>query len=148
MRQRPRRAGRVTTTAALAAPGRETVELVIEGMTCAACAMRIERTLNKLDGVVASVNFATATARVTAPSAVLTGRLVVRAVNVGRDTQLAQLIRLVEQAQAQKAAVQRTADRISGVFVPAVLAAAAATLAGWLLAGARSTWSCWTRRGP
>ena len=67
---------------------------------------------------------------------VLTGRLVVRARRVGADTQLAQLVRLVEQAQAQKAAIQRLADRISGVFVPAVLACSALTLAGWLLAGA------------
>jgi P-type Cu+ transporter len=67
---------------------------------------------------------------------VLTGRLVVRASRVGADTQLAQLVRLVEQAQAQKAAIQRLADRISGVFVPAVLACSALTLAGWLLAGA------------
>jgi P-type Cu+ transporter len=66
----------------------------------------------------------------------LTGRLVVRAVKVGRDTQLSHLIRLVEQAQAQKAAIQRLADRISGVFVPAVLGCAGLTLAGWLLAGA------------
>ena len=65
----------------------------------------------------------------------LTGRLVVRAVKVGRDTQLSRLIRLVEEAQAQKAAVQRVADRVSGVFVPAVLACAGLTLAGWLLAG-------------
>ena len=65
----------------------------------------------------------------------LTGRLVVRAVRTGRDTQLAQLIRLVEQAQAQKAAIQRIADRICGVFVPAVLGCAVLTLAGWLLAG-------------
>jgi P-type Cu+ transporter len=65
----------------------------------------------------------------------LTGRLVVRAVRVGQDTQLSQLIRLVEQAQAQKAAVQRVADRICGVFVPAVLTCAALTLAGWLLTG-------------
>lgn len=72
---------------------------------------------------------------VTGGTVVLTGRLVVRAVNVGRDTQLAQLIRLIERAQAQKAAIQRVADRISGVFVPTVLACAAATLAGWLLAG-------------
>jgi len=72
---------------------------------------------------------------VTGGTVVLTGRLVVRAVNVGRDTQLAQLIALVEQAQAQKAAIQRVADRICGVFVPAVLVSAAATLAGWLLAG-------------
>ena len=72
---------------------------------------------------------------VTGGTVVLTGRLVVRAVNVGRDTQLAQLITLVEQAQAQKAAIQRVADRICGVFVPAVLVCAVATLAGWLLAG-------------
>ena len=72
---------------------------------------------------------------VTGGTVVLTGRVVVRAVNVGRDTQLAQLIGLVEQAQGQKAAIQRVADRICGVFVPAVLVCAAATLAGWLLAG-------------
>ena len=65
----------------------------------------------------------------------LTGRLVVRAVRVGKDTQLSHLIRLVEQAQAAKASVQRVADRVCGVFVPAVLCAAALTLAGWLLAG-------------
>jgi P-type Cu+ transporter len=72
---------------------------------------------------------------VTGGTVVLTGRLVVRAVNVGRDTQLAQLIRLIEQAQAQKAAIQRTADKICGVFVPVVLGCAAATLVAWLLAG-------------
>jgi Cu+-exporting ATPase len=72
---------------------------------------------------------------VTGGTVVLTGRLVVRAVNVGRDTQLAQLIRLIEQAQAQKASIQRVADKICGVFVPAVLGCAAVTLAGWLLAG-------------
>ena len=66
----------------------------------------------------------------------LTGRLVVRAVRTGADTQLSQLIRLVENAQAQKAAVQRIADRICAVFVPAVLGCAVLTLAGWLLAGA------------
>ncbi len=66
----------------------------------------------------------------------LTGRLVVRAVRVGRDTQLSQLIRLVEQAQAEKAAVQRPADRVCGVFVPAVLACAVAHPGG-LAAGRR-----------
>ena len=65
----------------------------------------------------------------------LTGRLVVRAVKVGADTQLAHLIRLVERAQAEKAAIQRLADRICGVFVPLVLTFSALTLAGWLLAG-------------
>jgi heavy metal translocating P-type ATPase len=65
----------------------------------------------------------------------LTGRLIVRADRVGADTQLAQLVRLVGRAQAEKASIQRLADRVSGVFVPAVLLAAALTLAGWLLAG-------------
>jgi P-type Cu+ transporter len=73
---------------------------------------------------------------VTGGTVALTGRLVVRADKTGQDTQLSQLIRLVEQAQAQKASIQRAADRICGVFVPAVLACAALTLAGWLLAGA------------
>jgi heavy metal translocating P-type ATPase len=73
---------------------------------------------------------------VTGGTVALTGRLVVRADRTGKDTQLSQLIRLVEQAQAQKAGIQRAADRICGVFVPAVLACAALTLAGWLLAGA------------
>ena len=62
------------------------------------------------------------------------GRLVVRATRVGSDTALAQIARLVEQAQSGKAPVQRLADRISGIFVPVVLALSLATLAGWLLA--------------
>jgi Cu+-exporting ATPase len=72
---------------------------------------------------------------VAAGTVVVAGRLVVRAGKVGRDTQLARLVALVEQAQSQKAAIQRLADRICGVFVPAVLVASALTLAGWLLAG-------------
>jgi Cu+-exporting ATPase len=72
---------------------------------------------------------------VAAGTVVVSGRLVVRAVKVGRDTQLAHLVALVEQAQSQKAAIQRLADRICGVFVPAVLVASGLTLAGWLLAG-------------
>jgi len=63
------------------------------------------------------------------------GSLVVRAARVGADTQLAHMARLVAEAQAGKAPVQRLADRISAVFVPAVIAAAAATLIGWLAAG-------------
>ncbi|MEV5819000.1 heavy metal translocating P-type ATPase [Micromonospora haikouensis] len=67
------------------------------------------------------------------------GRLVVTATRVGGDTQLAQMARLVEQAQTGKAAVQRLADRISGVFVPIVIALAAGTLGWWLGAGAGPT---------
>ncbi len=63
------------------------------------------------------------------------GRLVVRATRVGADTQLAQMARLVEDAQNGKAAAQRLADRISGVFVPVVIALAAATLGFWLGTG-------------
>ena len=63
------------------------------------------------------------------------GRLVVRAMRLGTDTHLAQMLRLVEDAQNQKANVQRLADRIAGVFVPAVIGIALITLAGWLLAG-------------
>ena len=73
---------------------------------------------------------------VTAGTVVVSGRLVIAATRTGDDTQLAHLIALVEQAQADKSSAQRLADRICGVFVPAVLAAAALTLAGWLLAGA------------
>lgn len=64
------------------------------------------------------------------------GRLVVRATRVGDDTQLAQMARLVEEAQSGKAQVQRLADRISGVFVPVVLLLALGTLVAWLLTGA------------
>jgi P-type Cu+ transporter len=72
---------------------------------------------------------------VTGGTIVLTGRLVVRADQVGADTQLAHMLKLVEQAQAGKAGIQRLADRICAVFVPSVLACSALTLAGWLLAG-------------
>ncbi|MFC8615452.1 heavy metal translocating P-type ATPase [Micromonospora purpureochromogenes] len=67
------------------------------------------------------------------------GRLVVTATRVGADTQLAQMAKLVEQAQSGKAAVQRLADRISGVFVPIVIALAAGTLGWWLGTGAGPT---------
>ena len=60
------------------------------------------------------------------------GRLLVRATRVGGDTQLAQMARLVEQAQAGKAAVQRLADRVSAVFVPVVIGIALVTLLVWL----------------
>jgi Cu+-exporting ATPase len=63
------------------------------------------------------------------------GRLVVRANRIGSDTQLAQMARLVEDAQNGKARAQRLADRISGVFVPIVIALAVATLGFWLGTG-------------
>src|ERR1700744_2092027 len=63
------------------------------------------------------------------------GRVLVRATRVGADTQLARMAKLVSDAQNNKAPVQRMADRVAAVFVPAVLAIAAATMAGWLLAG-------------
>ncbi|MDE0805244.1 MAG: heavy metal translocating P-type ATPase [Acidimicrobiales bacterium] len=62
------------------------------------------------------------------------GRIVVRATRVGADTALAQIARLVEDAQTGKAAVQRLADRVSAVFVPVVIALAFATLGFWLTA--------------
>lgn len=64
------------------------------------------------------------------------GLLVLRATAIGADTQLAQMAKLVADAQNGKAAVQRLADRISGVFVPIVIAISVVTLAVWLLAGA------------
>ena len=63
------------------------------------------------------------------------GRLVVRATRIGSDTKLAQMARLVEDAQSGKAEVQRLADRVAGVFVPIVIAIAVATLGGWIGAG-------------
>ena len=67
------------------------------------------------------------------------GRLVVRATRVGADTQLAQMARLVEDAQNGKAEVQRLADRVSGVFVPVVIGLAVATLGFWIGAGGGTT---------
>jgi P-type Cu+ transporter len=64
------------------------------------------------------------------------GRLVVRATRVGADTQIAQIARLVDEAQRGKAPVQRLADRVSAVFVPVVLVVAVLTLLAWLVLGA------------
>ena len=66
---------------------------------------------------------------------VLDGRLILEAAAVGADTHFAGMVRLVEEAQAQKADAQRLADRIAGVFVPAVFVIALLTAGGWLLAG-------------
>jgi len=64
------------------------------------------------------------------------GRIVLTVGAVGTETVLARIVRMVEDAQAAKAPIQRIVDRVSAVFVPVVLVIAAATLAGWLIAGA------------
>ncbi len=67
------------------------------------------------------------------------GTLEVEATRVGADTALAQIVRLVDEAQGGRAAVQRLADRVASVFVPVVIVLAAATLAAWFLAGGASS---------
>jgi Cu+-exporting ATPase len=69
------------------------------------------------------------------------GRLVVEAVRIGTDTALAQIARLVEEAQTGKAPVQKLADRISAVFVPVVLVLSLLTLAFWLIEGSGSAFA-------
>ncbi|MGC9221181.1 MAG: heavy metal translocating P-type ATPase [Solirubrobacteraceae bacterium] len=77
--------------------------------------------------------------QVTGATINVSGQLIVRATRVGSQTALAQIARLVSEAQAGKAPVQRLADRVSGVFVPAVIGASLLTLAGWLIGGADAT---------
>ncbi|MCV7340428.1 cation-transporting ATPase [Mycobacterium haemophilum DSM 44634] len=74
-------------------------------------------------------------AQVIGGTVVLNGRLIVEAAAVGDETQLAGMVRLVEQAQQQNANAQRLADRIASVFIPCVFAVAALTAVGWLIAG-------------
>lgn len=73
--------------------------------------------------------------KVVGGTVVMDGRLIVEAAAVGDDTQFAGMVRLVEEAQAQKADAQRLADRIASVFVPCVFAIAALTAIGWLIGG-------------
>lgn len=75
-------------------------------------------------------------ARVTGGSINGEGRFVMRATAVGQESVLARIIRLVEDAQAAKAPIQRLVDQVSAVFVPVVLGIALLTLGGWLLVGA------------
>lgn len=63
------------------------------------------------------------------------GRLIIEATRIGNETALAQIIRLVEQAQLSKAPIQRVADQISGIFVPIVLVLATLTFLGWYFVG-------------
>jgi Cu+-exporting ATPase len=67
-----------------------------------------------------------------------TGGFVFRATNVGSDTALAQIIRLVEEAQGSKAPIQRLADTVSSYFVPAVLLLALLTFVGWMIVGGQN----------
>ena len=66
----------------------------------------------------------------------VSGRIVLRAEKIGRDTALAQIIRLVDEATSSKAPIARLADKISGIFVPVVITAAVLTFAVWMLCGA------------
>jgi Cu+-exporting ATPase len=100
--------------------------VVVEGVSAVDRSLLTGESLPVEVGVGATVEGATISS---------SGRLVVRATRVGADTALAQIARLVEEAQSGKAPVQRLADRISGVFVPFVLLLSAVTLAGWLAFG-------------
>ncbi|MFF7328674.1 heavy metal translocating P-type ATPase [Streptomyces sp. NPDC008150] len=96
---------------------------VVEGASAVDAAMLTGESVPVDVGVGSTVTGATVNAG---------GRLVVEATRVGADTQLARMARLVEDAQNGKAAVQRLADRVSGIFVPVVLVIALGTFAGWL----------------
>ena len=76
------------------------------------------------------------------------GTLVIEARKVGRDTMLARIVQLVAEAQRSRAPIQRLADRVSGWFVPAVIAVAALAFAAWAIVGAGAAPVLWPgRRG-
>ena len=77
-------------TGEVSSPGVREVELSVRGMTCAACAARVEKKLGSLDGVVAAVNFATGKATVTAPASVPVARLIETVEQAGYGAELAQ----------------------------------------------------------
>ena len=87
----------------------------------------------------------TAGSRVSAATINQSGYIKCQATRVGEDTTLSQIIKMVSDAAATKAPIARIADRVSGVFVPAVIAIAAVVTAGWVLAG--ETWSFALARG-
>jgi Cu+-exporting ATPase len=87
-------------------------------------------------------------AAVTAGSLNTTGRLVVSATTNGRETTIARIAEMVQQAQSSKAAIARLADKVCAIFVPAVIAIAFLTFGGWLvygLATTGNTWSTWAQ---
>ncbi len=96
-----------------------TAAVDMSAMTGEAAPVRVERGRSVVGGTV-----------------VLDGRLIVEAAAVGADTQFAGMVRLVEEAQAEKADAQRLADRIAAIFVPCVFAIAALTALGWAMSGA------------
>ena len=77
-------------TGEVSSPGAREVELSVRGMTCAACAARVEKKLGSLDDVVAAVNFATGKATVTAPASVPVARLIETVEQAGYGAELAQ----------------------------------------------------------
>jgi len=81
--------------------------------------------------------------RVTGGAVNAEGRLIVRTTAIGSETALARIIRMVEDAQARKAPIQRLVDRVSAIFVPTVFVIALATWLGWGLVG--GDWSAATR---
>ncbi|HEX8769044.1 MAG TPA: heavy metal translocating P-type ATPase, partial [Jatrophihabitans sp.] len=104
--------------------------VVVEGSSAVDASMLTGESVPVEVGVGASVTGATINSG---------GRLVVRASRIGSDTQLAQIGRLVSEAQNGKAEVQRLADRVSAVFVPIVIALSLLTLLAWLASGSSGT---------
>src|SRR3546814_3465686 len=89
------------------------VELVIGGMTCASCALRIEKRLNKLDGVTASVNYATEQARVAVPEGVDTDELIAQVEAAGYTARLPQLARPAGDDSAAPVEPDRKSTRLN-----------------------------------
>src|SRR6266851_5663081 len=137
-------------TEATREPARRSTELSIGGMTCASCAARVEKKLKKLDGVTATVNFATETARVTFPRAVAPAQLVAAVEQVGYTA---------VQASAGPGAAQQGGEAVAAepddtgslrqrLLVSLVLAIPVVQFRGWqwaslALASPVATWGAW-----